>query len=228
MSRRDSGISKNAVTGLKEMLSRDDLKDSDYPPQAFKLAEEHLGNLLKDVSPSVLQQEKRLWATIESLDWFASYVEDLMHVQESFLRHYAERSDEYREMIALSERIVALDGLPEDSLHPKSSNSSRITYTTRGPARCLRTRFRSVQKDSERRTRTPYRPQRRRWPQDLAPRGGIYLSTSGKTALTIRLHTPQTVDGLFRTAGPAATIHLATALRGRVNERTVSKPPVPA
>jgi hypothetical protein len=38
-----------------------------------------------------------------------------MHVQDSFLRHYAERSDEYREMIALSERIVALDGLPEDS-----------------------------------------------------------------------------------------------------------------
>ena len=38
-----------------------------------------------------------------------------MHVQESFLRHYAERSDEYREIIALSERIGALDGLPEDS-----------------------------------------------------------------------------------------------------------------
>jgi hypothetical protein len=100
---------------LKEMLSRDDLEDPDYPPQAFKLAEKHLGDLLKDVSPSVLQQEKRLWATIESLDWPASYVEDLMNVQESFLRHYAERSDEYREMIALSERIVALDGLPEDS-----------------------------------------------------------------------------------------------------------------
>ena len=31
-------ISKNAVTGLKEMLSRDDLEDPDYPPQAFKLA----------------------------------------------------------------------------------------------------------------------------------------------------------------------------------------------
>ena len=55
-------ISKNAVTGLKEMLSRDDLEDPDYPPQAFKLAEEHLGELLKEVSPSVLQQEKRLWA----------------------------------------------------------------------------------------------------------------------------------------------------------------------
>lgn len=59
---------------LKEMLSRDDLEDPDYPPQAFKLAEEHLGDLLKDVSPSVLQQGKRLWATIESLDWPASYV----------------------------------------------------------------------------------------------------------------------------------------------------------
>ena len=67
-----------------------------------------------------------------------------------------------------------------------------------------------------------------------SPRGDeIYISISGKTDLTLRLHTPQTVQGLFRTAGPAATIHLAadepkrlaTELRGRIGERTSSRPP---
>ena len=72
--REETRGSRRTPDRLKEMLSRDDLEDPDYPPQAFKLAEEHLGDLLKYVSPSVLQQEKRLWATIESLDWPASYV----------------------------------------------------------------------------------------------------------------------------------------------------------
>lgn len=67
-----------------------------------------------------------------------------------------------------------------------------------------------------------------------SPQGGeIYLSISGKTDLTLRLHTPQTVEGLFRTAGPAATIHLAadepkrlaTELRGRIGEHSSPKPP---
>ena len=61
----------------------------------------------------------------------------------------------------------------------------------------------------------------------------IYISISGKTDLTLLLHTPHTVEGLFRTAGPAATIHLAadepkrlaTELRGRIGEHSSPKPP---
>ena len=80
----------------------------------MELAEDHLGDLLEDVSPS-LEQEKRLWSTIESLEWPAAYMEDIMNIQESFLRYYAEHPDEYMEVLALSERIAALDELPEDS-----------------------------------------------------------------------------------------------------------------
>jgi DNA-binding transcriptional MerR regulator len=100
---------------LEEMLARDDLEGQNEPPKAVKLAEDLLGDLLEDVSPSLLEQEKRLWSTIESLEWPAAYMEDFMNIQESFLRYYAEHPDEYVEVLALSERIAALDELPEDS-----------------------------------------------------------------------------------------------------------------
>ena len=63
--------------------------------------------------------------------------------------------------------------------------------------------------------------------------GGIYLATGGRTDLTLTLHSPQTVQGLFRSAGPASTIHLtadepkrlASELREHIGEVSRSKPP---
>ncbi len=54
----------------------------------------------------------------------------------------------------------------------------------------------------------------------------LYLAMGGKTDLTLRLRTPQAIDGLFRTSEPATTIHLSadqpekmtSKLRQRVNE----------
>jgi hypothetical protein len=39
--------------------------------------------------------------------------------------------------------------------------------------------------------------------------GSIYLATGGKTDLTLTLYSARTVQGLFRSAGPASTIHPA-------------------
>ncbi|MGH3145756.1 MAG: hypothetical protein ACRDTR_08135 [Rubrobacter sp.] len=63
--------------------------------------------------------------------------------------------------------------------------------------------------------------------------GGIYLSAGGRTDLTLRLHSPQSVRGLFRNVQPARTIHLAaddpermaSKLRERIGGGTLSKPP---
>jgi hypothetical protein len=63
--------------------------------------------------------------------------------------------------------------------------------------------------------------------------GGMYLATGGKTDLTLILHSPRTIRGLFRSAGPATTIHLATdelerlasELRERIGVGSRSKPP---
>lgn len=100
---------------LRELLAREDLEDSGESPRSVKMAEDYLGELLEEVNPALLKQEKKLWATIESLEWPEGFTEDFVNMQESFLRHYAERPDEYKQVLALSERIAALDGLPEGS-----------------------------------------------------------------------------------------------------------------
>ncbi len=54
-------------------------------------------------------------AMLESLEWPEGYLEDFMRVQESFLRYYADHPEEFQTVLALSERIAALAGLPEES-----------------------------------------------------------------------------------------------------------------
>jgi DNA-binding transcriptional MerR regulator len=101
---------------LREMLLKEDPEAPEKTPRAFELAEKYLGaDYLKTFDPAFLEQEKRLGATLESLQWPEGYMEDFMRVQESFLRHYAEHPEEFRMVLALSERIAALAELPEES-----------------------------------------------------------------------------------------------------------------
>ena len=63
--------------------------------------------------------------------------------------------------------------------------------------------------------------------------GRIYLAMDGMTDLILILRSPLTVQGTFRTAGPASKIHLAadqpeslaSKLRERIGEASLSKPP---
>ena len=101
---------------LREMLSKEDPEAPEKPPRTFELAERYLGeDPFNNLSPAALEQEKRLGAMLESLQWPEGYMEDFMRVQESFLRHYAEHPEEYRTVLELSERIAALAELPEES-----------------------------------------------------------------------------------------------------------------
>jgi hypothetical protein len=101
---------------LREMLLKEDPEAPEKTPRAFELAEKYLGaDYLKTFDPAFLEQEKRLGATLESLQWPEGYMEDFMRVQEPFLRHYAEHPEEFRMVLALSERIAALAELPEES-----------------------------------------------------------------------------------------------------------------
>jgi DNA-binding transcriptional MerR regulator len=101
---------------LREMLSKEDPEAPEKTPRTFELAEKYLGEVpFKDLSPTALEQEKRLGAMLESLQWPEGYMEDFMSIQESFLRHYAEHPEEYRMVLALSERFASLAELPEES-----------------------------------------------------------------------------------------------------------------
>lgn len=101
---------KHAIEGL---LDREDLgvSDASGEPLALRLAREHLGEHLQNVSEELWEQERRAWATLEDFEWPEGYLEE----QERLTLYYVDHPDEYRAMISLGEQLAALADVPENS-----------------------------------------------------------------------------------------------------------------
>jgi DNA-binding transcriptional MerR regulator len=114
---------------LRETLAREDPEAPEGEPRAMKLAEEYLGEHLKEASPSLIEQERKMWATLEAFEWPAEYA----NVQESLVRYYAQNPEEYRAALALEERLVLLADLPEDSPEVEALVDDYIRYVETSP-----------------------------------------------------------------------------------------------
>lgn len=91
------------------MLARDDLGAAE-PSPTFEKAMALFGDRLSGVSASALEQEKKLWATLDAFDWPEGYEEE----NEEYLRYYAARPGERRALISLGQRRSDLEEAPED------------------------------------------------------------------------------------------------------------------
>lgn len=58
---------------IREVLAREDPEAPKGEPRAMKLAEEHLGEHFKEASPSLIEQERKMWATLEAFEWPEEY-----------------------------------------------------------------------------------------------------------------------------------------------------------
>lgn len=99
---------------IEELLAREDLEvsvEASGKPYAIELAERYLGEHLSEISVGLWEQERKLWATLDAFEWPEGYAE----MQEFITFYYADRPDEYREMLAISERLHAIAELPEDA-----------------------------------------------------------------------------------------------------------------
>ncbi len=114
---------------IREVLAREDLEVPEGEPRAMRLAEEYLGEHLKEASPSLIEQERKMWATLEAFEWPEEYA----NVQESLVRYYAENPEEYRAALALEERLVYLSDLPEDSLEVEALVEDYARYVEASP-----------------------------------------------------------------------------------------------
>ena len=114
---------------IREVLAREDLEVPEGEPRAMRLAEEYLGEHLKEASPSLIEQERKMWATLEAFEWPEEYA----NVQESLVRYYAENPEEYRAALALEERLVYLSDLPEDSLEVEALVVDYARYVEASP-----------------------------------------------------------------------------------------------
>jgi hypothetical protein len=81
-------------------------KTSSSFQRAVELLEKHLSG----VSESALEQDKELWSVLDALEWPEGYEEE----NEELFRYYAEHPEEYREIVAVGERLAALAHAPEE------------------------------------------------------------------------------------------------------------------
>jgi len=93
---------------IEETLSREDLGANEASP-TFERAMDLLGEHLSGVSESALEQDRKLWSRLDAFEWPEGYEEE----NEKLFRYYAERPEEYRDLLAVGEQIAALADLPE-------------------------------------------------------------------------------------------------------------------
>lgn len=93
---------------IRSLLAGEETEAASTP--SFERAMDLLGEQLSEVSAATLEQEKGLWAVLDSFEWPEGYDEE----NEKLFRYFAEHPEEYGRMLALGERLTALADVPED------------------------------------------------------------------------------------------------------------------
>ncbi len=94
---------------IEAMLAREDLEAVEASP-TFERAMEMYGDRLSGVSEAALEQEKRMWATLDAFDWPGGYDE----ANERFFRYFVDRPEEHQALISIGQRLSDLEEAPED------------------------------------------------------------------------------------------------------------------
>lgn len=95
----------------EEVVSEEELSESDEEPHIFGALREHLGERYEDLDTRMLEQMKGLWNTLDSFQWPEGYKD----FQEALARYMADHPDECERLLALEERLAALAHVPESS-----------------------------------------------------------------------------------------------------------------
>lgn len=113
---------------IEEMLARDDLKVQE-PSPTFEKAVALFGDRLSGVSGSALEQEKRLWATLDAFDWPDGYEKE----NEELFRYYADRPEEHRALVRIGESLADLAEAPEDDPRVETIARDLVLHFERFP-----------------------------------------------------------------------------------------------
>jgi DNA-binding transcriptional MerR regulator len=101
---------------LQQMLAQDSLEQARLPGEPspalyLDAVKEHLGAYFSHISEEQWKWSEKIDAMLGSFNWPAGYRETL----HKLVQHVAEQPDQYRQLLSLEERFVALAGEPEDS-----------------------------------------------------------------------------------------------------------------
>lgn len=113
----------------QERSLRDILKTLRAEVDAEIVQMDLLGEHLAAVDEKALEQERKFWSMLDAFEWPAGYDKD----NEKMFRYYAEHPEEYRELVAIGERLAALADLPEDDPKVEEVAEGLVAHFERYP-----------------------------------------------------------------------------------------------
>ncbi|SRR6266567_1954779 len=81
----------------------------------LQFMEEHLGDYLARISPAMRELEMKIYAILDSFHWSEDHQEQMQQVMQQIALYLTEHAQEYRELLALGERLAAIAPLPENA-----------------------------------------------------------------------------------------------------------------
>ena len=79
-----------------------------------KIVQEHLGDYLAQISPTLWEQELQLYNYLDNFHWSENSSEKMQYMAQQFAQYFVEHPGEYQQMLILAERFVAIAPLSED------------------------------------------------------------------------------------------------------------------
>src|SRR5216683_2751437 len=103
---------------IRALLYEDDLATLDHlsaDSPTFQFVQEHLAQHLSHINPALWEQEAQAYALLDGFKWSRDQPGVMMDLAQHFVQHITEHPEEYQQLLALGERLVALTSLPEDA-----------------------------------------------------------------------------------------------------------------
>jgi DNA-binding transcriptional MerR regulator len=116
---------------IRALLAEEEIEDINRLPIAsptLDFVKEHLGDYLAQMSAELRSIEVSAFAIFEGLNWSEKVQEQLKQIVQRFTLHVAEHPAEYRALLALAERLVALASTPEDDPEVEQLSQDFIRY----------------------------------------------------------------------------------------------------
>jgi len=99
----------------------------------FQFVQEHLAQHNPHISPALWEQEAQTYALLDSFKWSRDQPEIMRDLAQHLIEHITEHPEEYQQLLALGERLVALTSLPEDAPEVEQLIEAFVQYFEKYP-----------------------------------------------------------------------------------------------
>jgi DNA-binding transcriptional MerR regulator len=99
----------------------------------FQFVQEHLAERHSRITPALWEQEAHAYALLDSFRWSRDQPEMVMDLAQHFIQHITEHPEEYQQLLALGERLVALTSSPEDAPEVQQLIEDFVQYFEKYP-----------------------------------------------------------------------------------------------